>query len=403
MGGFFGCFSAAISSIASRSNALGNSHWNESAGIQVMGEPSVYASNEDEASIRANEMRLDTLGIFPILQPTGIAVSESGQVFISFPRWDRIHRISVAVLDQRGGLTPFPSKKWNEWEWGWNAGKHFVSVQALWADGAGSLWILDAANPFMAGTIAGGAKLLRVDIERKSISRVYPLDYRVIPGTGYVSDFLVDQAREFAYITEPGGGALIVVDLESGEAKRVLENHASMKAEDLEIRVEGTPLRLKGDARPHIHVSAITLSPDGKHLYYQALSGRTLYRIATEPLRDFNSSDSTLANAVQRVAQTVVSDGMVMDDKGRIYFAAVENNAVAIYDPDTRAMSTLIENEAMKWPTALAFGPDGSLHIASSLVHLMPRFNEGLDLREDAYQIFRLRFGPAAPDDYNPG
>ncbi len=374
---------------------LGKSHWDEAAsGIQVLGGSELGVPyEEDEIFIPDGRVRFDTVAAFPLHQPTSIAVSEKGKIFVSFPRWANHHRISVAVINEIGRLEAFPSRTWNEWQWGWNAEERFVSVQALWADGRGHLWVLDAASPFMQGTINGGPKLVQVDIDAEAVVKVYPLDKRVIPSGGYLQEVRVDLDRQVAYIAESGTGALIVLDLENGNAHRVLAEHPSLKAGNIPIKVGNNALGSEKGQTQGLHINAIELSLEGEYLYYQALTGRSLYRIPTEILRDRRASDSSLSAAVERIAGSVVSSGMAMDSEGILYLTSVEDNSIVTFNTETGAISTLLQHESMLWPEAMAFGPDGGLYIASSLFHLMPRFNDGKDLRDDAYRIFRLLWG----------
>ena len=66
---------------------------------------------------------------------------------------------------------------------------------------------------------------------------------------------------------------------------------------------------------------------DGKTLYWQALTGRTLYAIDTAKLRPDVSEDDRAA-AVHKVATTNVADGLWMSRKGVLYITAPGDNAI---------------------------------------------------------------------------
>ena len=48
-------------------------------------------------------------------QPTGIAVSHEGRIFVNFPRWDKDPLYSVAEVMTDGTLRPYPGFDWNRW------------------------------------------------------------------------------------------------------------------------------------------------------------------------------------------------------------------------------------------------------------------------------------------------
>lgn len=60
------------------------------------------------------------------------------------------------------------------------------------------------------------------------------------------------------------------------------------------MHADGRELRRPDGRGVEFAVDGIALSPDGQYLYYQALTGRTLYRIATAALRDSTLSAAAL-------------------------------------------------------------------------------------------------------------
>lgn len=113
-------------------------------------------------------------------------------------------------------------------------------------------------------------------------------------------------------ITDSGArGALIVVDLESGEARRLLDGHPSTQVEKgVVVTHRGEPVRRPDGRSPEFAADSIELSNDGETLYWKALTGRTLYPIATDVLDNANASEDEVASAAQTVGETVVTDGL---------------------------------------------------------------------------------------------
>jgi sugar lactone lactonase YvrE len=298
-------------------------------------------------------------------QWTGIALSEGIRLFVNFPRWSPGGDLSVAQVSLSGEMTPYPDAAWNRWEADLPPADHFICVQSVFVDDNNDLWILDAANPGFTGVVPGGAKLLRADLKTDKIVQRILFDETVASKNSYLNDVRVDAKRRVAYITDSGVGALVVVDLKDGSSRRVLEGHPSTKAEAVTVTVEGR------EVKNSVHADGIALSPKGDWVYYQALTGRTLYRVPAKLLRDFSLPDERIAIMVERVAEVGPSDGLAMDDKGNLYLASIEKNAISRLDAKGN-LSVLAQDEALKWPDSIALAPEGLLFVTTSQIHLGP-------------------------------
>ncbi|HSO23444.1 MAG TPA: L-dopachrome tautomerase-related protein, partial [Chondromyces sp.] len=219
-------------------------------------------------------------------QWTGVAVTREGRVFVNFPRWSPEVPVSVAELQADGALAAFPDQGWNAWSPGSDPTSVWVCVQSVVADGEGSLWVLDPANPGFAGVVPGGPKLVEIDIPTGAIIQTIRFDNTVAPSESYLNDVRLDHLHATAYITDSGLGALVVVNLATGASRRVLADHPSTKAEDTVLVIGGEPwLRPDGSA-PQVHADGIAYDRARDLVYFQALTGRTLYRISGAALRD---------------------------------------------------------------------------------------------------------------------
>jgi sugar lactone lactonase YvrE len=339
--------------------------------------------------------RLEPILMSPGFQWTGVAATDDGRVFVSYPNWDGPYRWAVAeVVD--GVQRPYPDGQWNRWppvegELETDPAYRFVCVQSVHVDGKDRLWILDPASPKMAGVVPGAAKLVEVDLETDRVVRVIRFDDSIAPEESYLNDVRIDVERNVAFITDSGLGALVVVDLDTNQSRRVLANHTSTKAEprvvpkigDRALRIGQTP---RG-AVPQIHADGIVYNPVDDYVYYQALTARTLYRVPAAVLADFSKRDSEIAMAVERVGPSVMTDGMAADADGNIYFTALEFHAIRYRTPEGR-YGVLVHDELLAWPDSLAITPDG-LYITTSRIHETKRFSfDGLMPREP-YGLWR--------------
>jgi len=315
---------------------------------------------------------------------TGVAVSREGRIFVNYPRWSPDVAISVAEVTSSGEATPFPNAEWNRWEEGLPQHERFVCVQSVYIDRDDDLWVLDAGNPLLGGVVEGGPKLVKIDLGANEIVRVIRFGEPVIQQGSYLNDVRIDVESGHAFITDSGAGAIIVVDLETGSGRRVLYEHPSTKAEDITLIVEGEEVGIR------VNADGIALSPDRKHLYYQALSGRTLYRIETRWLRDASLSEPEIGAKVERVAETGASDGIEFGRDGNLYLTSIEHNAVRRYTPKG-TVEIVVESPALKWPDSFSITQDGTIFVTVSQLHLGPR-------RTEPYRIYRLvPDGPHTP------
>jgi sugar lactone lactonase YvrE len=312
-------------------------------------------------------------------QVTGVAVSETGRIFVNFPRWTEDAPVSVAeVID--GGVRPYPDERWNEWR---NARKneltpndHFVCVQSVVCDGRGSLWVLDPAAPAQQQVVQGGPKLVRIDLSSDQVVHTISFGPELAPQGSYLNDVRFHPNGRTAYITDSGAkGALLVVDLESGEARRVLDGHPSTQPEkDVVVKVDGKELRRADGKGVEFAADSIEITPDGAYVVYQALTGRTVYRVSTEALDNEGLTPDALGARVETLAKIGVSDGYWMDREGRLFLSAVEENAVKVREPSGE-VRTFIQDERLRWPDSFGQGPDGTIYVTTSHIQDCMWFN----------------------------
>lgn len=310
-----------------------------------------------------NEMRIVEVATNE-RQWTGIAVSREGRIFVNFPRWSLDVPVSVGELNGDGTVRPYPGEEPNDWEPGDDPGTHFICVQSVHVDSKDRLWILDPANPMLMGVVDGGPKLVEVDLAKNEIVRTVHFDSTIAPRTSYLNDVRIDTETETAFITESGLGALVVVDLESGSARRLLADHPSTKAEDIGVVIGGQPFTAK------VHADGIALDAVEGCLYFQALTGRTLYRVPTAALRDSSPDVEHLAASVERYAESGVSDGLLFSHGG-IYVSALEEGSIKIVDSGG-AVRTVVKDPRIIWPDSFAKGADGCIYFTTSQIHLGP-------------------------------
>jgi sugar lactone lactonase YvrE len=190
-------------------------------------------------------------------------------------------------------------------------------------------------------------------------------------------------------------GALVVVNLQNGKARRVLDGHPSTQPEkDVVVKSDGQELRRPDGRGVEFAADSIALSPDGRTLYWKALTGRTLYRISTEALENPRLSEKDLEARVERVAETEPTDGLWMDARGRLYLSAIEQDAVKVLDGNR--ISTLVQDKRLRWPDTFAEGPDGTIYVTTSHIQDMSWFKPSSGPRLET-QLWRIDTGQNGP------
>lgn len=305
-------------------------------------------------------------------QVTGVTVAKDGRIFVNFPRWTEDAPVSVAEVASDGSIRPYPDQAWNAWR---NAkrdemdpGRHFVCVQSVVADEQGNLWVLDPAAPAQSTLVPGGPKLVKIDLAGNAVKQVIAFDETAAPQGSYLNDVRFSSDGRLAYITDSGArGALLVVDLASGKARRLLDGHPSTQPEKgVVIKTDGKPLRRPDGRGVEFAADGIALSPDGKYLYWQAIKGRTLYRIATSTLADAALPAKSVEDKVEKVGENGPADGLLFDRQGRMYISAVEENAIKVRQDGK--VSVLLQDSRLRWPDTFALGPDGAVYVTSSRI-----------------------------------
>lgn len=302
-------------------------------------------------------------------QWTGVAVSPDERIFVNYPRWSDDVPVSVVEIMKNGTERPYPNAEINYWRSGDSPQEHFVCVQSVVADEAGNLWVLDPANPKFQGVVKGGPKLIEIDLKTDTVLKTYSFDSNTAPDNSYLNDVRIDFTSGIAYITDSGLGAILVVDLKTGKSRRLLEKHHSTRSEDIVLTIEGHRWFRPDGSIFSIHSDGIALTPDKHYLYYQSLTSRSLYRIATKWLRDEEISQSQLADKVEFVAKSGVADGLEFDKKGNLYISSLEYNAIRRLTPEN-ILEIVVQDDRISWPDSFAISKDGTLYFTTSQIHL---------------------------------
>jgi len=315
-------------------------------------------------------------------EPIGnVAVSRSGRVFFTVHPESR-PRGNKLLEYVNGASVPFPSLRLQK--------ELFDTPLGIAVDRFDRLWVIDHGNH---GTRS--ARIVAIDLNTGEVIRKQNLDASIAPVGSILQDLQVSADGRSIIIADASfwlkKPALIVYDVETGNARRVLEGHPSVTAENYMIRTADHDMAfLGGMVALRGGVDGIALGT--KWLYYGALNGSSLYRIRLKDLRNEKLPMSQLTRLVERYSDKPLSDGLSTDTAGGVYITDVEHSAIFRAGADG-SLSTLIQSPKIRWPDALSFGPDGYLYVAdSALPELILKSTEHIQAN-GPYRVFRFQTG----------
>ncbi|WOD16894.1 SMP-30/gluconolactonase/LRE family protein [Paraburkholderia kirstenboschensis] len=223
----------------------------------------------------------------------------------------------------------------------------------------------------------------------EEVTQVIRFDEKVAPQGSYLNDVRFSPDGRHAYLTDAGAkGALVVVDLQTGRARRVLDGHPSTQPEkDVVVKTDGQELRRSDGRGVEFAADSVALSHDGRTLYWKALTGRTLYRITTDALENPRLSEKDLEARAEPVAETEPTDGLWIDRRGRLYLSAIEQDAVKVREGDR--ITTLVQDKRLRWPDTFSEGSDGTIYVTSSHIQDMSWFKPEAGPRLET-QLWRI-------------
>jgi len=299
---------------------------------------------------------------------TGVAVSSTGRLFASYPNISDDHTYSVVEVIDSASVKPYPSLGWNSNLEEAKTENRFVAVQSLVVDENDFLWVLDAGNiqrnAAYQGVVDGGVKLVKIDLRNNTVVQKIILTAPVVKPMSYLNDVRIDE-NKWAYITDSNEGALIVVNLATGDARRVLENDPRTKSENRIIIVDNEPYRDENGKYPEVHANGIALTPDKAELYWRPLTGTSLYKINTSWLQQSYTDEEIGRNIVTVASYLPPSDGMIFSPDAKLYFTSPEDHGIRVYDKD-HGSRLVKKSDDFQWPNSFSMGTDGYLYVTTS-------------------------------------
>ncbi len=321
-------------------------------------------------------------------QPVGLAISKEGRTFVTFPKWSDDYTNALIEIRADGSEVPYPTQEWNTWDTT-HLKDRFVSLQAVFIDDNNTLWALDPANPNFGKSIPDGIKLLKINLKTNQIERIYRFEDLPRSQTG-LNDVNVDTKRNLAYLSDPGRAALVVLDLQSGKSRTVLQKDASTTADpDYHLHIDGKEVKDQSGKPFSSNVNGIALA--GEYFYYRPITQTKLFRIPTAALADASLSADQLKARVETVGVAGISHGMFADKAGNVYMGDSEKKTLHRYNARLKKFETLVQDNRLLWPDSYAISPDGYLYVTAAQYQRLRKFNEGQNKVDYPFRMYKLK------------
>lgn len=337
------------------------------------GEP--FPDRSGEAVYSAD--KLETVADLPF-PPGNIAVTPSGKIFFTFHPEARPDYNLAELVD--GEAQPLRIES--------NTPLNIETVLSLRVDQQNRLWLLDNADHGQ-----GTPKLLAIDIDTREVVHYHEFSSAIAGFGSHLNDFQVDAKGETIYIADASilglDPAIIVYDIASQQARRVLDDHASVEPDKYLPYVEGEKMLIFGVFAIRPGVDSIALDRRGEWLYFAPVTDEHMHRVRVSDLKNPQLTADQLEQKVERFAEKTMSDGITMDDQGRIYISDLEHSAIVEMNGQGE-MRTLIKDKKLRWPDGFSFGPNGDLYVTASGLQYVLGKPDSYIAQHAPYQIFKL-------------
>lgn len=316
--------------------------------------------------------------------PGNIAVTPDGRLIIS---QHPLYRPDIRVIEllPDGRVVPFPNAEWagarNEADIGLDA------VLGIQADTQGIVWMLDNGRR--------SSRLVAWDTRTDALHQIIEVGEPARVRRSFFNDIAVDPVHRQVIITDASAkhAALVVVNMDTGAARRLLEGHPSVQAEAIAMPIGDRIYGVDKEGKPvaSTAVDGITIDPDSEWVYYGASQSMDLWRVRAADLADASLSADALAERIERYGDRPVCDGITMDGAGNVYITDLTGFAVGVTAPSGEYRVLYSDQKLLSWTDGLAFGPDNYVYGVSNQLHRSLVFNRGKDLTEPPFYVVRFK------------
>jgi len=272
------------------------------------------------------------------------------------PAWNKVFRISNSEA------VPFPDSA---------SQQMFISPLGLYLDRQNRLWILDHGKYGLKGPA-----LFAFDAHTGELLVHHVFSREMVRKWVMLNDLSVTPDGNYVVISAPGmfkkRSSIIVYDVHSDRARRILTDHPTVMRKKIVPEVDGKKMRfLLGLYKVRPGVDGIDIGPQGKYVYYSAMADTVVYRIPVDAVTDTELDDRVLSGLIRTVGHRPPCDGLRVGRSELVYITDFQHHRVLAMDPEGNT-SVVVDKEAIRWTDGLSVGSDGYLYITdSALQHVI--------------------------------
>ena len=322
--------------------------------------------------------------------PAGMTITPSGDIILSLHQFYRPAHKVVKIPAGSAKAVPFPNEEISRGVEG--AEIRLDSVQGIQCDRKGIVWMLDNGRRDQSP-----AKIVAWNDKKGIPHKVIELPKASLREDSFLNDLVFDpDDPSTIYISDPAGGdnaAIIILDVESTLARRVLEGDISVRPGSADLMIEGKPVVVEGidgvPSTPQFGVNSLTIDRKAKWLYFAALNSDVLYRTETKALRNVKLTPAELAEKVERYANKPPCDGITIDKDDNIYVTDLAAKAIGVIDTKYRRYRLIVADSLFDWPDGLCYAED-RFYFYTNQVHRSAFFNKGVDRTRPGFYLFEF-------------
>ncbi|EJS45445.1 hypothetical protein ICE_05627 [Bacillus cereus BAG1X1-2] len=288
----------------------------------------------------------------------------------------------IVIKENKPLLEAFPN-------WEWNKIGNSMALQSVLGyeiDEFNRMWLLDQGHINSAPSLDGSQKLVCWDLTKNELVESIQIPNEIASyQASLLNDLVVDNKNGYIYITDSGmygnpvEGGIIIYNMKTKQFRRVLHQHKSTQDyPNFTFTVNGksfwenNPIKVGADG--------IALSADRSILYYCPLTGRNLYSIHTDFLKNFETSLQNIEENVKFIGNKYTNtDGMAADNMGNIYYTMIENQGIGMYNPKDSEFKKVIFDNRMLWVDSISFDNRGNLIFSTNRINEVLAANDEID------------------------
>lgn len=291
--------------------------------------------------------------------PGNIAVAPNGHVYFNYHPFARPSRFAEATVFEwtDGQISPFPSLAGQ---------KDFRGTFGMTIDQQNRIWFVEPANLDFDHT-----RLWAFDLQTRQ--KVFFFEF---PGKAaqFAQDLRVTADGKYVLLADPGlfrftTAKLYLFAVADQSFRVVLDGSPCLRPEDWVMQTPYGPYRLGwGLLNFAVGLDGIEISPDQQWLYLAAMTSSRLCRVPLAAVLDPSLQPAALAQQIEDLGQKPLSDGITIDQTGKVILTDVEHGGLMAFDLTSKKATTLVRSQAIIWADGVVTGPDGALYFTDSAI-----------------------------------